>query len=112
MGVKVRERPEGSGVWWIFIDHQGNRKAKKVGKDKKLAHEVVKKLEAKLTLGDVGLPDKEAVPKFSKYADIWIASTVPATCKASTLRDYQSILKHHVLPILAIRQLPRYPALT
>ena len=31
MGVKVRERPKGSGVYWVFIDHQGKRKAKKVG---------------------------------------------------------------------------------
>jgi len=28
MGVKVREKPKGSGVWWIFIEHQGRRKAK------------------------------------------------------------------------------------
>jgi integrase len=51
MGVKVREKPPGSGVWWIFIDHNGKRKAKKVGCDKKLALEAAKKIEAKLTLG-------------------------------------------------------------
>jgi len=37
MGVKVRERPKGSGMFWVFIDHQGKRKAKKIGKNKKLA---------------------------------------------------------------------------
>ena len=37
MGVKVKERPKGPGTWWIFIDHQGKRKAKKVGRDKRLA---------------------------------------------------------------------------
>jgi hypothetical protein len=31
MGVKFREKPVGSGIWWIFIDHQGKRKAKEVG---------------------------------------------------------------------------------
>jgi integrase len=31
MGVKVRERPHGSGIRWVYIDHQGKRKAKKVG---------------------------------------------------------------------------------
>lgn len=105
MGVKVREKPPGSGVWWIFIDHNGQRKAKKVGKDKRLALEAAKKIEAKLTLGDVGLLDREKPedPQFNKYSDIWISSTVPATCKPSTLCDYQSILKQHVLPIFGNR---------
>jgi integrase len=99
MGVKVREKPPGSGVWWIFIDHQGKRKAKKVG-DKKTAAEAAKKIEAKLTLGDCGLMEEsQQVPPFSRYADIWISSTIPATCKASTLRDYQTMLKRHVLPV-------------
>jgi integrase len=29
MGVKVREKPPGSGNYWIFINHQGRRKSKK-----------------------------------------------------------------------------------
>lgn len=52
MSVKVRERPKGSGMFWIFIDHQGKRKAKKIGKDKRLANEVAKKIEAKLVLNE------------------------------------------------------------
>ncbi len=59
MGVKVREKPKGSGVWWIFIDHRGRRKAKKIGRDKKVALGVAKKIEAKLTLGDLGLIEKK-----------------------------------------------------
>jgi hypothetical protein len=59
MGVKIRERPAGSGIWWIFIDHQGTRKAKKVGKDKKLAMEAAKKIEAKLALGDMGIMEEQ-----------------------------------------------------
>ncbi len=63
MGVKVKERPKGSGIWWLFIDHQGNRKAKKIGKDKKLALEAAKKIEAKLALGDLGvMADKPKPP--------------------------------------------------
>ena len=37
MGVKVREKPKGSGVYWVFINHGGTRESKKVGKDRKLA---------------------------------------------------------------------------
>ena len=43
MGVKVRERPKGSGVWWVFIDYQNKRKAKKIGRDKRVARDVAKK---------------------------------------------------------------------
>jgi integrase len=69
MGVKVRERPVGSGIWWIFIDHQGNRKAKKIGKDKKLAMEAARKIEAKLALGDMGImEDQPKAPMFKEYA--------------------------------------------
>jgi integrase len=40
MGVKVREKPPGSGIYWIFIHHQGKRKSKKIGNDEKIAKEV------------------------------------------------------------------------
>jgi integrase len=99
MGVKVKERPEGSGIWWLFIDHKGKRKAKKIGKDKRLALEAAKKIEAKLTLGDMGIgQDETKVMTFSDYAKKWITVTIPATCKESSFRDYQGLLKNHILP--------------
>lgn len=105
MGVKVREKVKGSGEWWIYINHQGKRKAKKVGRSKKAALDVAKKIEAKLALGDVGALDKKekeqpTVSLFQEYAATWIKVIVPAICKPSTLDDYDSILKHHVLPVL------------
>lgn len=101
MAVKVRERPTGSGVWWVFIDHNGRRKAKKVGRDKKLALDAARKIAAKLTLGEFGLDRAEAksVPTFGAYAETWIKTTIPATCKLSTLIDYRIILRRHVLPV-------------
>lgn len=104
MGVKVREKKKGSGIWWVFINHQGRRKAKKIGTDKKVALAVAKKLEAKLALGDVeALKKKEEkqpeVSLFQEYAATWIKVIVPATCKPSTLGDYDGILKNHVLPV-------------
>jgi len=90
MGVTVREKNKGE--WWIFINHNGKRKSKKVGRDKRLALDVAKKVEARLALGGFNLDDeKERIPSFGEYAARWIATTVPATCKASTLRDYRSI---------------------
>jgi integrase len=103
MGVKVREKKKGSGVWWIFIDHQGRRKAKKVGRDKKVAENIAKKVEAKLALGDMGLVENKTVTAatFEEYANTWKTLTVPATCKPSTVSDYKGILKNHVLPVFS-----------
>jgi len=100
MGVKVREKKKGSGVWWIFIDHQGRRKAKKIGKDKKVAENIAIKIEAKLVLGDMGLMEKKTATAatFEEYANTWMTFNVPATCKPSTEKDYRSILDNHVLP--------------
>jgi len=53
MGVKVREKPNGSGEWWVFIHHNGIRKSKKIGRDKILAQYIAKKNEAKLALGNI-----------------------------------------------------------
>ena len=100
MGVKVREKPKNSGNWWIFIDHQGRRKAKKIGRDKRVALEVAKKIEARLVLGELHLlkdPENQA-PSFEEYATTWITFNVPATCKPSTEKDYRSIMDNHVLP--------------
>ena len=30
MGVKIREKPKGSGVWWVFINHRNNRNREEV----------------------------------------------------------------------------------
>ena len=71
MAVKINQRPKGSGIWWIFINHQGKRKAKKIGRDKRLAQEVAKKIEAKLLLNDVGLlQDDKKTATFKRYAEI------------------------------------------
>ena len=48
MGVTVRGKKKGE--WWVFIIHQGKRRSKKIGRDKRLALEVAKKIEAKLAL--------------------------------------------------------------
>jgi integrase len=101
MGVKVREKSKKSGIWWIFINHKGKRGSKKVGRDKKIALAMAKKIEARLILGEISLDkDKkeENYPLFEEYAGTWIQVIIPATCKPSTLSDYQGILKNHVLP--------------
>ncbi len=104
MGVKVREKKKGSGEWWIFIDHNGKRKAKKIGKEKRVALEVAKKLDANVVLGNFDLSgesdeqEENHVPLFSEYAATWVDTIITATCKPSTIIDYKGILDNHVLP--------------
>lgn len=107
MGVTVREKKKGSGVWWVFINHKGNRKAKVIGKDKRFALEVAENIKARLVLGDLGIfSNKESeVPKFKQYADLWLHTTVMATCKDSTIGDYKSILRKHILPVFKNKSL-------
>ncbi len=99
MGVRVKEKVKGSGEWWIFINHNGKRKSKKIGSDKKLAVEVARKIDARLTLGEVNLSKNERIPSFGEYARTWIDVVVLATCKPSTLRGYKMDLKAHILPV-------------
>jgi integrase len=58
MGVRVREKVKGSKVYWLFINHHGRRKAKRVG-DKKAAELAATKIRAKLAEGDRGYRNPE-----------------------------------------------------
>lgn len=99
MGVKVKEKIRGSGVWWLFIDHNGKRKAKKIGRNKNVALDVAKKIEAKLTLNDFNMNNDEAkVDTFGMYAKRWLEA-IPAICKPSTVSDYDGLIKNHINPV-------------
>jgi hypothetical protein len=39
MGVKLRQR---GGAWWVFVNHHGKRKAKKIDTDKEKAKKIRK----------------------------------------------------------------------
>jgi len=98
MGVIVRQKVKGKGKpWWVFVSHGGKRTSRKVG-DKKAAENVASGIRAKIRLGEFSFEEEKPVPTFKEYAKSWIEITVPATCKASTVRDYKDILRLHVLP--------------
>jgi integrase len=106
MGVKIREKPKGSGQWWIFISHNGKRKAKKVGRDREQAERVAAKAEAALTLGDLGFMKRKrtATPTLGDYAALWL-SFVEANRRASTYERYSKVLEKHILPVFKNRPL-------
>ncbi|GKT10017.1 site-specific integrase [Desulforhabdus sp. TSK] len=99
MGVKVREKPAGSGVWWLFIDHNGQRKAKKVGTDKKLALEAAKKIEAKLTLKEFSInEEKPVIPTYGDYAKLWLETQIKPFRKPTTYERYHGLHRDYILP--------------
>jgi integrase len=98
MGVKVKFH---KGAWWIFINHQGRRKAKRIG-DRETAHEVARKIRQRLALGDLRLLASEPSETLRVYAGRWLV-TGEAQRKASTQRFYRFNLNLHILPALGDR---------
>lgn len=102
MGVVVREKKKGSGEWWIFITHNGKRKAKKVGRDFKKAQKVAEVAEAKLVLGELGILEskEKKMPQFDELANIWLEDYVKPLRRSSTYERYRDILNRHVFPVI------------
>lgn len=118
MGVKVREKPSGSGIWWVFIDHKGKRKAKKIGRDKKLAQEVAKKIEARLVLGELDMLEEQeeiGMPTLKQYVDGWqdgegahlgwFDRYAKLGLKRSTWKVYETLVNVHILPAMGHHRL-------
>jgi len=105
MGVIVRQKNKGKGQpWWVFVSHNGQRTSRKVGY-KKAAEEVASTIRAMLKLGEFGFEDKKPVPTFEKYSQKWINSYIKSQCRESTFDEYESILRHHVLPVFKGKQI-------
>ncbi len=94
MGVLVKER---DGAWWVFINHQGQRKARKVG-DKEAADAVATKVRAALATGALQLARPD-VPRFKEYAEAWIRQHRQlASIKESTAEEYAKMLRLRLVP--------------
>jgi integrase len=101
MGVRIRER---DGAWWIFVCHQGRRKAKRIGPGdagKKAAKEAAGKIQGKLALGDVSALEPTEKPlTLQAYADQWLKVYAHVHCKPGTIQNYERFLRRHVYPTL------------
>ncbi len=100
MGVRTREKVEGSGVWRVFISHQGRRTSRKVG-DRKAAREAARKIQARLTLGKgaFGQKAKLPAPRLKDYFKRFEAN-YKSTLKPSSWLSYEGSLRIHILPEL------------
>lgn len=99
MGVTVRQKQPGKGnPWYVFINHQGKRKAKRIG-DKRAAETVAKALQERLAKGDFPIDTEEPkMPLFKKYAEDWLVNYSQSFCKHSTDTGYASMIKNHLIP--------------
>jgi integrase len=102
MGIQVKAW---KGAWRIFINHKGQRKAKRVGTGKegqKAALAVAEKIQARLMLGELPLKE-EAQPQettLREYAEQWLATDVALRQKPGTVETYRGVLRNHWLPEL------------
>jgi len=100
MGVKIREKPKGSGVWWIFINHNGKRKSKRVGNEK-AAREAAEKIEARLVLGQYNIhEEKKQALTFKEFTEMWLQSYIIPLRRQSTYERYCNVLKGYVYPVI------------
>jgi integrase len=99
MGVKVKEW---KGAWWIFVNHKGKRKAKRVGEGKegyRATSSAAETLQARLVLGDYNLDEPKPVT-LRDYAEVWLSTYVSANLKAGTQEKYAEVLCKHWFPRL------------
>jgi len=96
--VSVTVRKHGT-KWYVYVNHQGKRKAKSVGTSRHVAEQIRKAIEAKIMLGEFKLlaPDQQA-PSFQAYSELWLKQYAEQECKPSTVRSYGQLLRVHVQP--------------
>ena len=99
MGVNVRER---NGAWWIFINHHGQRRARRIGagtSGKKAAQQVAQQIQARLALGQTAFDSQSAGITLDAYAETFL-QRIEHIRKPSTHESYQQTLTREIKPIL------------
>jgi integrase len=97
MGVTVKFY---RGAWWVFINHRGRRKSKRIG-DRDTALKVARAIRERIAIGELhlGAADDQTL---ETYAGAWVKG-LSGNLKASTIAFYSENLRRHVLPALGSR---------
>jgi integrase len=104
MGVLVKEH---RGAWWLFVNYNGRRKAKRVGSGKsgkKAAEVAAVQISAKLAQGDASIFDSRPAPAaasvtFATLAEEWMEKYFALHAVApSTMENYRSFTRQHLVP--------------
>ena len=101
MGVKVRFW---KNAWWLFVNHQGRRKAKRIG-DRETAMTIARRIRERIAAGALQLPSAAAAEEsLQTYARGWL-KTISGNLKASTVEFYTENMDRYILPALGARPL-------
>jgi integrase len=98
MGVRVKFW---KGAWWVFVNHHGHRKAKRIG-DKETAQRVARAIRERIARGDLNLEPAADTQTLKVYADAWL-KTASGNLKTSTVAFYKMHLNAQILPALGDR---------
>ena len=101
MGVAVREKVKGSGVFWVFINHKGNRTSQCVGSHH-AAKTVAKKLESMIALETFKVPAPEPVdePTLKVYSATWLAGHIEGVLDDTTHERYGEVMTRDITSTL------------
>ena len=98
MSVTIREW---KGAWWIFINHHGTRKAKRIGTGavgKKAAKQAAQQIQARLALGQTAFDRPQTSVTLDVYVETFL-ERIEQTRKHTTHADYRKIFDRYVFPV-------------
>ena len=104
MSVTIREW---KGAWWIFINHHGTRKAKRIGTGavgKKAAKQAAQQIQARLALGQTAFDRPQTGVTLEAYVETFL-ERIEQTRKHTTHADYRKIFDHYVFPVFKGQEL-------
>jgi integrase len=93
MAVTVREKKKGSGEWWVFINHLGKRRSKKVG-DKRAALAVKREVEERLSKGDLGFLEGKK-PTLASFGEKYV-NDPNRDWAPNTRKNYGHLFRNHI----------------
>jgi len=105
MAAKLRR--DDKGVYWVVVHHGGRRRKKRVGRDKRLAEEIARKIQARLVLGDFTMETEQKAPvPFRRFALDWLRREVELPIERGleghhapgTARVYRLQVEIHLAP--------------
>jgi integrase len=94
MAAKLREK---DGFYWVVVHHQGRRKWKKIGRDKREALKVVHKVNAQLALGTFALDRPDSSPLVEAALWRWYEDYRP-TFSTSFAQLAEINIRLHLVP--------------
>jgi integrase len=87
-----------NGNWWIdYYNHQGTRKRKKIGPDKRTATAVLRDIQARIAKGEfLGLVEERIT--FQELAERYLATHVSTAVSPTSRTRYEGIIKSVLIP--------------